>query len=101
MKLDRVSACATSDCWDKRAASASAAANDGPGASMVLGEVCGFFIKSNRVETDSTLRLRRSRGLESKRSSTDSTSATTSAKAAIRNTVRRWRARYLSTLAKA
>ena len=58
---------------------------------MVLGEVCGFFIRSNRVETDSTLGLRRSSGLESKRTKAISASDTTPATAAMRSTVRRLR----------
>ena len=33
---------------------ASATVSDGSGTSMVLGEVWGFFIRSNRVATDST-----------------------------------------------
>ena len=43
----------------------SAASSEKTGTSIWLGDVIGFFIRSNNVETDSTLGLRRLRGLES------------------------------------
>ena len=49
------------------AASASAAASDRRRHVDGVGRGLGFFIRSNRVETDSTLGLRRSSGLESNR----------------------------------
>ena len=67
MKLDRVMVWLTSGSRPMRSASASATARVMAGTSTVLGEVSGFFIRSNRVATDSTLGLRRFRGLESKR----------------------------------
>src|SRR5689334_22821729 len=58
---------------------------------MVLGEVSGFRIRSNRVATDSTLGLRRSSGLESNRTKAINPSDRTPAAAATRITLRRLR----------
>ena len=58
---------------------------------MVLGEVCGFFIRSNRVETDSTLGLRRSSGSESNVTKYIRPSETRPAPAATRITALRLR----------
>ena len=75
-KLDSVKAWDTSGSCCRRLAMESASANDSAGTSMVLGEVRGFFIRSNSVETDSILGLRRSSGLESNCTSGIKASAT-------------------------
>ena len=97
MKLDSVITCPTSGCWEMRSASASATASDTAGTSIVLGDVCGFFIRSNRVETDSTLGLRRSSGSESKRRNTIITSDMAAATVATTITWRRWAVMKSST----
>ena len=62
------------------------------GTSTVLGEVMGFFIRSSKVETDSTAGLRRSSGLESNLTNAISPSDMAPATAAMRMTLRRLRA---------